>query len=677
MDEDDLKRKLATIVVADIVAYSRLAAQDEDWTIRALGEFRAVVDGIIARHDGRIFNTGGDSVLAEFASPVEAVRCAVDFQEAARSRNLLQRRDHQLRFRIGINLGDVMVRGSDLLGDGVNVAARLEGLAEPGGICVSGTVWDQIQGKLSIGYVDIGEQSVKNIPRPVRAYHLRVDGESEGVVAAAATELPVAPSPPAVRAGGRRLVPVLAGAVVVVIAAAAGVTWALWPRHPSAPPADKAANAARPPAATGPPSLLQALSERLKAAVPGLSEQGREDALREYANTQAHKAQAVSLDPPAHWTVGAWSTRQDAANAALEGCQVRNGHPCALIVVDDELQQAGADGKSPVRDMPRASFAGNFDPAEIPHLTSATRQRPDVTTYAAVAGPKAVAYHPQGGRVFVVTKADSQRAAEEAALKACNDDTSLKKFTRACFLYAVGGRVVLSLRLTEPLTPGAPVQPSPAAAAPSPPGTTAIASRESLLARLATAVPALSDSAREAAVRDHSNNPLHKALAVSLDPPGYWTAWPWSSGDLAAGSALEQCQVSFGRPCALVAVDDVLQPAGADGKLSPRDMSRARYGGSFDPAQIPGVGDGVRQRQDVVNYASSAGPKAAAYHPVRTRFFVVTNAASQHAAEQKVLQACNDDTAANGWRGSCFLYAVENRVVLPQRLTEPLSATAR
>ena len=114
--DQEIKRKLATILVADIVGYSSLTAHDEDWTIRALGEFRKIVDDIIASHDGRIFSTGGDSVLAEFASPVEAVRAAVDFQEASRSRNLLQPRDRQLRYRIGINLGDVMVRGNDLLG---------------------------------------------------------------------------------------------------------------------------------------------------------------------------------------------------------------------------------------------------------------------------------------------------------------------------------------------------------------------------------------------------------------------------------------------------------------------------------------------------------------------------------------------------------------------------------
>src|SRR5579863_7488752 len=234
--EQDIKRKLATILVADIVGYSRLTAQDEDWTIRALGEFRKVIDNIIESHDGRIFSTGGDSVLAEFASPVEAVRAAVDFQEASRSRNLLQPRERQLRYRIGINLGDVMVRGNDLLGDGVNVAARLEGIAEPGGICVSGTVWDHINGKLSIGYVDIGEQSVKNIPRPVRAYHLRVDG----TVGDASEALPAARH--VVRKP--RLAALIAGGVAIVILAGGVLAWQFWPK--SGPP--------RPVAAVTPPA---------------------------------------------------------------------------------------------------------------------------------------------------------------------------------------------------------------------------------------------------------------------------------------------------------------------------------------------------------------------------------------------------------------------------------------
>jgi formylglycine-generating enzyme required for sulfatase activity/class 3 adenylate cyclase len=242
MEEADIKRKLATILVADIVGYSRLTANDEDWTIRALGDFRKIVDDIIARHDGRIFSTGGDSVLAEFASPVEAVRCAVDFQEASRSRNLLQPRDRQLRYRIGINLGDVMVRGNDLLGDGVNVAARLEGIAEPGGICVSASVWDQINGKLSIGYVDIGEQSVKNIPRPVRAYHLRVDGTVGEATDSAIKPLPADGTETTVAPTAKRSLPmaaVLAAAAAIIVILAGALAWQMWSKNTPSPGAEK------------------------------------------------------------------------------------------------------------------------------------------------------------------------------------------------------------------------------------------------------------------------------------------------------------------------------------------------------------------------------------------------------------------------------------------------------
>jgi formylglycine-generating enzyme required for sulfatase activity/class 3 adenylate cyclase len=247
MEETDIKRKLATILVADIVGYSRLTANDEDWTIRALGDFRKVVDDIIARHDGRIFSTGGDSVLAEFASPVEAVRAAVDFQEASRSRNLLQPRDRQLRYRIGINLGDVMVRGADLLGDGVNVAARLEGIAEPGGICVSASVWEHINGKLSIGYVDIGEQSVKNIPRPVRAYHLRVDG-SVGEADTAVKPLPDTAAPPSPAARQRPPIAAMLAAALgtALLIGVALAVWQFWPKSPSAPRPTAAAASAKP-----------------------------------------------------------------------------------------------------------------------------------------------------------------------------------------------------------------------------------------------------------------------------------------------------------------------------------------------------------------------------------------------------------------------------------------------
>jgi class 3 adenylate cyclase len=448
MEEHDIKRKLATIMVADIVGFSRLTANDEDWTIRSLGEFRKIVDQIIERHEGRIFNTGGDSVLAEFASPVEAVRCAVDFQEAARSRNLLQPRDRQLRFRIGINLGDVMVRGSDLLGDGVNVAARLEGLAEAGGICVSGSVWDQVNGKLSIGYIDIGEQSVKNIPRPVRAYHLRVDGEIEEVGKAAVA--PTSGMPVRLRRerGRQPLVAALIGAAAVIVILAGGLAWQLWPRStpPPRPTAGAVPPAPAPPGAPAASPLQESLSARLASVVPSLGGAVREEAVRIYINAPANKALAASLDPVGYWEARDRPTPENARESVLEGCQVYHGHPCLLVAVGDALQPVSAI----LQDMPRVRYSGDFDPGQIPGSWPVLRQRDDIANYRAASAPKAVAYHPNRIRVFVVTNAANQRAAGEQALKTCNDDTARNKLRGPCFLYAVDNRVVLPARLTEP-----------------------------------------------------------------------------------------------------------------------------------------------------------------------------------------------------------------------------------
>ena len=171
-----VKRKLAAILAADAVGYSRLMAADEEGTMKILSVHRSVIDGIIEFHEGRIVGTAGDSVLAEFGSPVEAVRCAVEIQDALKTRNDSLPEGQRMQFRIGVNLGDVMEKGTDLLGDGVNIAARLESIAEPGGICVSSSIYDQISGKLDLGFVDIGTQSLKNIQRPIQVYRVERGG---------------------------------------------------------------------------------------------------------------------------------------------------------------------------------------------------------------------------------------------------------------------------------------------------------------------------------------------------------------------------------------------------------------------------------------------------------------------------------------------------------------------
>jgi len=174
---DGLERKLATILSADVAAYSRLMAEDEERTLQTFRAHKEVFEKLVQLHRGRVFNTAGDAILAEFGSAVEAVRCATEIQAALRTRNDQLPSERQVNFRIGVNLGDVIVQGADLLGDGANVAARLQGVAEPGGICVSGSVYDQVLNKLSLSFKPLGQLNYKNLPQPVRTFAIaRVAG---------------------------------------------------------------------------------------------------------------------------------------------------------------------------------------------------------------------------------------------------------------------------------------------------------------------------------------------------------------------------------------------------------------------------------------------------------------------------------------------------------------------
>src|SRR6478736_964217 len=166
-------RRLAAILAADVAGYSRLMGANEEGTLERLkAHRRQLVDPKIKQHHGRIVKTTGDGMLVEFPSVVDAVRCAVEMQRAMVDRNADIAEDKRITFRIGVNLGDVIADGGDIYGDGVNVAARLEALAAPGGICISGTVWDHIRDKLPHAFEDMGEQNVKNIAQPVHAYAL-------------------------------------------------------------------------------------------------------------------------------------------------------------------------------------------------------------------------------------------------------------------------------------------------------------------------------------------------------------------------------------------------------------------------------------------------------------------------------------------------------------------------
>jgi adenylate cyclase len=226
----ELKRKLAAILSADVKGYSRLMGGDEEWTVRTLDTFKGVMKTIIPQHRGRVVDSTGDNLLAEFASVVDAVQAAVEIQQMLLAKNSLLPENRRMEFRIGINLGDVIEESDRIFGDGVNIAARLEGLAEPGGICISGSAFEQIENKLPLLYDYLGEHEVKSIARPVRVYRVLMDN---GVVKEKGAR-------PKVHGAGRRVAAFGLVAALVIIASVALWQFVLRPTPPSHPPVEKA-----------------------------------------------------------------------------------------------------------------------------------------------------------------------------------------------------------------------------------------------------------------------------------------------------------------------------------------------------------------------------------------------------------------------------------------------------
>ncbi|MGD8444274.1 MAG: adenylate/guanylate cyclase domain-containing protein [Desulfobacterales bacterium] len=223
---ENYKRKLTAILSADVEGYSRLMGEDEDATIRTLTSYMELMSTLIQKHRGRVIDSPGDNLLAEFLSVVDAVRCAVEIQEELRVRNAELPENRRMEFRIGINLGDVVEEGERIYGDGVNITARVEGLAERGGICISGTVYDSIKNKLSLGYESLGEHTVKNIKEPVRVYRMRIGPE---VAKPSVREEKTGPK--------RKQKATLAIVAVLVVATGA---WAIWNFYFRPPPIEPA-----------------------------------------------------------------------------------------------------------------------------------------------------------------------------------------------------------------------------------------------------------------------------------------------------------------------------------------------------------------------------------------------------------------------------------------------------
>ena len=342
MESTPIKRRLTAILAADAVNYSRHMSVDEEGTLRLLAAHRAVIDRIIEAHEGRIVGTQGDSVLAEFASPVEAVRCAVEIQEGVHTRNEALPESDRLDFRIGVNLGDVMIDGADILGDGVNVAARLEGIAEPGGICISSSVYDQIAGKLNMGFVDLGEQSLKNITRPIRVYQFDRGGAAGGLRRAQAS---------------RRRSGAVAGGIALLLLAVAGAWQAGWFDRRAEP--KSAVPPAAPPVAAAPAPGSEEMKLKLQIAEA------------ERAKAEAELARARSDN--------------DAAKQRAEADQARQRATARVAAADKKDAPAAIPPTPAVAPPPAPALPAEQVPAPSASAATAAPKAAPVTAFVPVA----------------------------------------------------------------------------------------------------------------------------------------------------------------------------------------------------------------------------------------------------------------------------------------------------
>ena len=427
-----MKRKIAAIMASDIAGYSKLVAEDEEETLRRLESYRGVFADFVTRFSGRIFNTAGDAILAEYPSAVDAVRCAIDVQESLRTRNLAYPASRQMSFRIGITIGDVVERDGDLLGDGVNIASRLSGLAEPGGLCVARTVYEQVANKLSVAFVDIGEQEVKNIPTPIHVYALALGGEGRRLLSrqkkVSALTWPVA---------------ITAASTAAVAVAALFYFTANRSRGPTG--VSSATVTAReppavPPLAPRPPEML------VPEIVPFITDRQRLAIRTAYMSAPDHKAIAISFVHAAFITDQ--KDDETAKAAALEACHragepINPGQRCDIYAVGNDVVYGR--GRPPMPPEPwfvhDSSIETPFDIASVPLANDFIRANLQ-KLYRNGRKSKAFAVSPQGpGGIFV-----AQGSPEEAvrrALELCGSRAGV-----ACVTVAVDDAFVVPIPST-------------------------------------------------------------------------------------------------------------------------------------------------------------------------------------------------------------------------------------
>jgi uncharacterized caspase-like protein len=397
---------------------------------------------------------------------------------------------------------------------------------------------------------------------------------------------------------------------------------------PLPPVADKPAPA--PPPAVAESQFQQALRVALQKALPDLNREHAESTVKAYLEEKASKAQAFYREKNVPWRMGGRDSAYAAEQTTLESCQIRYGSPCSLLAVNDTVAEPSSDGTWVGRSMSRVNYDGLFDPIQIPALRPEWRWREDVTNYLAKGAPKAAAIHPWG-RIFTSSGTADQKTAEADALKKCNDDPDRAGKDGPCFLYAIGNRVVLGLRITGPR-----------------------AQAKTISEAVRLVAPVRADEAYRTA------RPF-KALAVQPET-GNWTNWDGaSSASNAESMALGHCQVNANKPCVLIARGEELM---TDNPVEAprRDMEEVHMRGVFNINKMPfrpGASFDIIRGYDLLSQ-----PKAMAVKLAPPRYISATGA-TLHDAEQKALSDCN---AISGSR--CMLYAVNDTIVLPDRKTQ-------
>ena len=518
--------------------------------MRRLMSYRSVFEDFVARADGRIFNTAGDAILAEFPSAVDALRTAIDIQELLRTRNLSYPPSRHMVFRIGLTIGDVMEREGDLLGDGVNIAARLQGLATPGGICVSRSVHEQVANKLSVLFSDLGPQDVKNIPQPVHAYRVELEkGSPDQTLTAHARRQSTA----------RPLQLLIAFSVLLVGVGALGSFVILnkpWSRQGVANQ-QTAADVTSPTSANAP---VKSRSERLweasprtllgarfvAAEVPFVCDECREKIGRALNGQPNHTALAISWDGLYYWALNR-STAAEARLSALAQCLDAKRRACFVYAVDNQIVWSEPPPSVPVKPWfdPRTKLPVEFDEfSKIPNFLPEQKQRmaefyPMQNDSRALVLGDMLQWSMTGG-------VQTDEEAARTALERCGYITH-----SPCRVIAIGNSFVVPPASFSINTVAAP------AFAPSSSSSTGPVYSLTGPPFLPGNIPFICDECRDQITKGLYDRPMHSAVAISLEGR-FWYVWGRDSAEQARTIVLGNCIGANQRMCFVFAVDGQL-----------------------------------------------------------------------------------------------------------------------